>query len=139
MPDYITSQLIDAYRFRLLQINFSSLLTVAETGLRDKLLDVIVSFAYKIFVDKEFVFNLKTKENVMVLDEIKIAIGPYILGIGLTIVVFLLEKWLKFSNRENSIINGNESLEQSQILGQYFHNYLHTICIFIGLSQKMNG
>ena len=128
----------DEYHSWLLRIKFSfSLLNVVETGLRDKLLHVIVSLVYQVFVNKDFAFNLKSNENLMELDEIKIAIGPILLGIVLAIVVFLLEKSSKLINHENVSINGNVSSEH--ILSQYlFHNYLVDICIFIGLSQKIN-
>ena len=34
----------------------------------------------------------------MVLDEIKIAIGPYVFGISLAITAFLFEKYFNFKN-----------------------------------------
>ena len=65
---------------------------VTEVGLQPLWIKAAAFVVYNTLVDKDFVFNLKPKQNVMKLDEIKIAIGPYMLGIVLAFVALLLEK-----------------------------------------------
>ena len=74
--------------------------TTFETGLTDQWTKAAIDVVYNLFVDKDFIFNLKTNENVMVLDEIKIAIGPYMLGIVLAFVALLFENFFR-NNAKN--------------------------------------
>ena len=64
---------------------------VTEVGLHALWIKAAAFAIYNKLVDKEFVFNLKPKQNIMELDEIKIAIGPYVLGIVLAFVALIIE------------------------------------------------
>ena len=63
-----------------------------ETGLYDKLLEAGFLFGYKIYHDLNTVFDEERKENYMELDEIKIAVGPYLVGIWLAIMSLIIER-----------------------------------------------
>lgn len=66
-------------------------MTSEETGLRLKWYQTGVQNAYDIFGEKTFTFDKKTVEECMVLDQLKIAFGPYLTGVILAFVVLLIE------------------------------------------------
>src|SRR6185437_10496758 len=53
--------------------------------------------AYDTFVEKSFVFELKEETTDMILDEMRIVLGPYLVGILMAFCVFVLEN-TDFSN-----------------------------------------
>ena len=64
---------------------------VRETGIFDRCTFAAMSVPYDMFVDKDFEFDIKIEEKRMELDEMKIALGPYMFGIVIAIVAFIIE------------------------------------------------
>ena len=66
--------------------------TIEETGLEAKWGESAYLFAYATAnSDLNAVFDEEAKDNYMELDEIKIAAGPYLLGIWLAILDWIIE------------------------------------------------
>ncbi|CAG2163699.1 unnamed protein product [Oppiella nova] len=70
---------------------------IRESGLHMKWIECGIKQAYDTFVDKSFVFELKEKTIAMILDEMRIVLGPYFVGILIAFCVFVLEN-TDFSN-----------------------------------------
>ena len=68
-----------------------SMMNVRETGLYDKSVETGLFLAYQFFADKEFDFRLEERVNVMVLDQMKIAVGPYMCGTAMAVISSALE------------------------------------------------
>ena len=67
-----------------------------ENGLNDKILEEGLLFSFKfVYNDFNTVFDEEAEDNYMKLDEIKIAVGPYLLGILLAIFSLIIEMWVK--------------------------------------------
>ena len=66
-------------------------MTMKETGIYDKSAQTGVSFAFQIFTDKNFDFQLEDRLDVMVLDQMKIAVGPYLCGNAMAFITLILE------------------------------------------------
>ena len=62
-----------------------------ERGLFDKFIETAITDTYNTFGDKSFVYDLEKPDLYMELDEIKIVLGPYIVGIFLSFFVLLYE------------------------------------------------
>ena len=66
------------------------MMMVRENGFYDKLVQTSIHFTYHLFVDKDFTFHIEKAEQRMELDEMKIAIGPYLFGTTTAFIVFVL-------------------------------------------------
>ena len=73
------------------------MMTVRETGLYDKSIQTGVSLAYELFAFKDFDLNFIKNQELMVLDELKIALGPYLCGIAIAVISLLIEITCYFS------------------------------------------
>ena len=67
-----------------------------ETGLIDKWEKTGLSEGYKMFANNDFVFNSEKTIHCMDLDQLKIVLGPYSVGILMAIFAFIFENYKTF-------------------------------------------
>ena len=67
------------------------MMTIKESGVYDKALQTGVDLSYEFFPDKDFLFNCNDQEKGMVLDQMKIAVGPYMCGTAIALMYLIIE------------------------------------------------
>ena len=66
-------------------------MTIRETGVYDKSVETGAFILYQWCVDKQFDFQHEERLEVMVIDQMKIALGPYLLGTAMASIALILE------------------------------------------------
>ena len=66
-------------------------MTIRESGLYDQSVQTGAYILYELYANKQFDFRLEERQDVMVLDEMKIALGPYMCGTAMAVIVLILE------------------------------------------------
>jgi hypothetical protein len=109
---------------------------IHESGLPDTFEEAALKVAYDFFGDKSFVFNASTVEDYMVLDEMKIALGPYLIAIIMAFFA-LIKEVLTGSNEFNSEEkNRNIKRQDSVDITEFDHGRKARIQSLVSISER---